>query len=141
MAYKTWTFTANIGSTNTNENHVDYINEGSVVGSEDFILSGQKGTIDLVLHVNGTENQKNWKACTTVEMVLMSAPACYPRLSKYQQKRVASEKITSRSTTDGGGSCTLTAENAFVLHAGNNLYRKIYTVQHLHIGIHYFLVL
>ena len=122
MAYKTWTFTANIGSTNTNENHVDYINEGSVVGSEDFILSGQKGTIDLVLHVNGTENQTNWKACTTVEMVLMSAPACYPRLSKYQQKRVASEKITSRSTTDGGGSCTLTAENAFVLHAGNNLY-------------------
>lgn len=122
MAYKTWTFTASIGSTNTNENHVDYINEGSVVGSEDFILSGQKGTIDLVLHVNGTENQTNWKACTTVEIVLMSAPACYPRLSKYQQKRVASEKITSRSTTDGGGSCTLNAENAFVLHAGNNLY-------------------
>lgn len=122
MAYKTWTFTASIGSTNTNENHVDYINAGSIVGSEDYILSGQKGTIDLVLHVNGTENQTNWKACTTVEMVLMSAPACYPRLSKYQQKRVVSEKITSRSTTDGGGSCTLTAENAFVLHAGNNLY-------------------
>lgn len=122
MAYKTWTFTANIGSTNTDENHVDYINAGSVVGSEDYVLSGQKGTIDLVLHVNGTENQANWKACTTVEMVLMSAPACYPRLSKYQQKRVASEKITTRNTTDGGGSCTLTAENAFVLHAGNNLY-------------------
>lgn len=122
MAYKTWTFTASIGSTNTNENHVDYINEGSVVGSEDYILSGQSGTIDLVLHVNGTQNQTNWKACTTVEMVLMSAPAAYPRLSKYQQKRVVSEKITTRNTTDGGGSCTLTAENASVLHAGNNLY-------------------
>lgn len=122
MAYKTWTFTAFIGSTNTNEDHVDYINAGSVVGSEDYILSGQKGTIDLLLHVNGKENQDNWKACTTVEIVLMSAPACYPRLSKYQQKRVVSEKITSRSTTDGGGSCTLTAENSFVLHAGNNLY-------------------
>ncbi len=122
MAYKTWTFTASIGSTNTNENHVDYINEGSIVGSEDYILSGQSGTIDLVLHVNGTENQTNWKACTTVEMVLMSAPAAYPRLSKYQQKRVVSEKITTRNSTDGGGSCTLTAENASVLHAGNNLY-------------------
>lgn len=122
MAYKTWTFTASIGSTNTNENHVDYINEGSVVGSEDYILSGQSGTIDLVLHVNGTQNQTNWKACTTVEMVLMSAPAAYPRLSKYQQKRVVSEKITTRNTTDGGGSCTLKAENASVLHAGNNLY-------------------
>nr|DAI03041.1 MAG TPA: hypothetical protein [Caudoviricetes sp.] len=122
MAYKTWTFTASIGSTNTTENHVDYINEGSVVGSENYILSGQKGTIDLVLHVNGTQNQTNWKACTTVEMVLMSAPAAYPRLSKYQQKRVISEKITTRNTTDGGGSCTLTAENASVLHAGNNLY-------------------
>lgn len=122
MAYKTWIFTAFIGSTNTNEDHVDYINAGSIVGSEDYILSGQKGTIDLLLHVNGKENQANWKACTTVEIVLMSAPACYPRLSKYQQKRVASEKITSRNTTDGGGSCTLTAENASVLHAGNNLY-------------------
>lgn len=122
MAYKTWTFTASIGSTNTNENHVDYINEGSVVGSEGYILSGQSGTIDVVLKVNGTQNQTNWKACTTVEMVLMSAPAAYPRLSKYQQKRVASEKITTRNTTDGGGSCTLTAENASVLHAGNNLY-------------------
>lgn len=122
MAYKTWTFTASIGSTNTNENHVDYINEGSVVGSEDYILSGQSGTIDMVLKVNGTQNQTNWKACTTVEMVLMSAPAAYPRLSKYQQKRVISEKITTRNTTDGGGSCTLTAENASVLHAGNNLY-------------------
>lgn len=122
MAYKTWTFTTSIGSTNTNENHVDYINEGSVVGSEDYILSGQSGTIDVVLKVNGTQNQTNWKACTTVEMVLMSAPAAYPRLSKYQQKRVVSEKITTRNTTDGGGSCTLTAENASVLHAGNNLY-------------------
>lgn len=122
MSYKTWTFTAYIGSSNTNENHVDYINEGSIVGSEDYILSGQSGTIDLVLHVSGTENQTNWKACTTVEMVLMSAPAAYPRLSKYQQKRVVSEKITTRNTTDGGGSCTLTAENASVLHAGNNLY-------------------
>lgn len=122
MAYKSWTFTTSIGSTNTNENHVDYINEGSVVGSEDYILSGQSGTIDLVLKVNGTQNQTNWKACTTVEMVLMSAPAAYPRLSKYQQKRVVSEKITTRNTTDGGGSCTLTAENASVLHAGNNLY-------------------
>lgn len=122
MAYKTWTFTASIGSTNTNENHVDYINEGAVVGSEDYILSGQSGTIDLVLKVNGTQNQTNWKACTTVEMVLMSAPAAYPRLSKYQQKRVVTEKITTRNTTDGGGSCALTAENASVLHAGNNLY-------------------
>lgn len=122
MAYKTWAFTAYIGSSNTNENHVDYINEGSVVGSEDYILSGQSGTIDLVLHVNGTQNQTNWKACTTVEMVLMSAPAAYPRLSKYQQKHVISEKITTRNNTDGGGSCTLTAENASVLHAGNNLY-------------------
>lgn len=122
MAYKTWTFTAYIGSSNTNENHVDYINEGSIVGSEDYILSGQSGTIDIVLHVSGTENQTNWKACTTVEMVLMSAPAAYPRLSKYQQKRVVSEKITARNSTDGGGSCTLTAENASVLHAGNNLY-------------------
>lgn len=122
MAYKTWTFTAYIGSSNTNENHVDYINEGQIVGSEDYILSGQSGTIDLVLHVNGTENQTNWKACTTVEMVLMSAPAAYPRLSKYQQKRVISEKITTRNSTDGGGSCTLTAENASVLKAGNNLY-------------------
>lgn len=122
MAYKTWTFTAHIGSTNTNEDHVDYINEGSIVGSEDYILSGQSGTIDLLLHVNGTENQTNWKACTTVEMVLMSAPAAYPRLSKYQQKRVVSEKITTRNNTDGGGSCTLSSENASVLHAGNNLY-------------------
>lgn len=122
MAYKTWTFTAYIGSSNTNEDHVDYINEGSIVGSEDYILSGQSGTIDLLLHVNGTENQTNWKACTTVEMVLMSAPAAYPRLSKYQQKRVVSEKITTRNNTDGGGSCTLSAENASVLHAGNNLY-------------------
>ena len=69
MAYKTWTFTASIGSTNTNENHVDYINEGSVVGSEDFILSGQKGTIDLVLHVNGTENQTNWKWCSCLHQL------------------------------------------------------------------------
>lgn len=122
MAYKTWAFTASIGSTNTNENHVDYINDGSVVGSEDYILSGQSGTIDLVLKVNGTQNQTNWKACATVEMVLMSAPAAYPRLSKYQQKRVVAEKITTRNATDGGGSCTLTAENASVLHAGNNLY-------------------
>ena len=121
MAYKTWTFDTYIGSTNTNEDHIDYINVGSIVGTEDYILSGQKGTIDLLLHVSGTQNQANWKACTTVEIVLMSAPACYPRLSKYQQKRVVSEKITTRAES-GGGSCTLTAENAFVLHAGNNLY-------------------
>lgn len=121
MAYKTWVFTAYIGSSNTNENHVDYINEGSVIGPEDYILSGQSGTIDLLLHVNGEVNQTNWKACETVEIVLMSAPAAYPRLSKYQQKRVVSEKITTRNDS-GGGSCTLTAENASVLHAGNNLY-------------------
>ncbi len=121
MAYKTWTFDTYIGSTNTSEDHIDYINAGSVVGTEDYILSGQKGTIDLLLHVSGTQNQANWKACTTVEIVLMSAPASYPRLSKYQQKRVVAEKITTRNDS-GGGSCTLTAENAFVLHAGNNLY-------------------
>lgn len=121
MSYKTWTLDAYIGSTNTSEDHIDYINAGSVVGTEDYILSGQKGTIDLLLHVSGTQNQANWKACTTVEIVLMSAPASYPRLSKYQQKRVVAEKITTRNES-GGGSCTLTAENAFVLHAGNNLY-------------------
>ena len=117
-----WTINIYIGSTNANESHLDYINEGQIQVPEDYVLSGFKGTIDLNLTVQDTKNQSAWKAANTVEIVLMSAPNTYPRLSKYQEKRVVSEKITTRNTSNGGGSCTLSAENALVLVGGNNLY-------------------
>lgn len=117
-----WTINAYIGSSNASENHLDYINEGKVMVTEAYILSGFKNTIDLKLTISDTDNQTAWKACDNVEIVLMSAPASYPRLSKYQEKRVVSEPITTRNTTTGGGSCTLSDENAYVLVAGNNLY-------------------
>lgn len=116
-----YTIDVGVGSANTNEDHLDYIATDGITTTEDYILSGSKGTVSLVSHVRGTENIANWKACTNVEFVLMCAPASYPELSGTQKKAVKSQKMTTRDSSGAGGSCTL-ADAASVLVGGNNLY-------------------
>ena len=116
-----YTIDVGVGSANTNEDHLDYIATDAITTTEDYILSGSKGTVSLVSHVRGTKNVANWKVCTTVEFVLMCAPASYPELSGTQKKVVKSQKMTTRDSSGAGGSCTL-ADAASVLVGGNNLY-------------------
>ncbi len=89
------------------------------------INSGSAGCVEVDVTI-AEPNQSNWKKCDNVEVVLMGAPKEYPRGNSRERRIIRSELITTRDTTDGGGTCYITANSNAALVPGYNLYIGVY---------------
>lgn len=89
------------------------------------INSGSAGCVEIDVTI-AAPNQSNWKKCDSVEIVLMGAPKEYPRGNSRERRIIRSELITTRDTTDGGGTCYITENSNAALVPGYNLYIGVY---------------